>query len=120
MKTLAQQRSQFALEKLASLEVNQKQFTTEVTGFPSLVLQNGFGQAIAFNLSKKDVREKAAIVELIRQWLVKVGKLKAISKRELLMELSKMSATEYLAAQREALAFLEWVKRYANAGLFSD
>ena len=119
MRTLAQQRSQFALEKLASLQVDPTKFKTEVTGFPSLVLQNGFGQAVAFNLSKK-VEEKETIVELVRQWLVDTKKLNAKSNREFLMELSRMSVSKYLSAQREALAFLDWVKRYANAGLFGD
>jgi CRISPR-associated protein Cmr5 len=119
MRTLAQQRSQFALEKLAALRVDKDQFTREVTSFPSLVLQNGFGQAMAFNLSK-EVKEKAEIVALIRQWLVSRRKLEAKDNREFLLQLSKMPVTDYLAAQREALAFIEWVKRFANAGLFGE
>ena len=32
-------------------------------------------------------------------------------------ELSEMDQQKYLTAQKETLALLEWVKRYANAGL---
>jgi hypothetical protein len=34
-------------------------------------------------------------------------------------QLSQMDQQEYLRAQEEALALWEWVKRYANAGIFS-
>lgn len=35
--------------------------------------------------------------------------------KEMVKSLSEMSQQEYLTAQGETLALLEWVKRYANA-----
>jgi len=117
MRTLAQERSRFALQKLAQLGVSEEDFIREVTGFPSLVLQNGFGQALAFNLSK-DVKEKTAVVNLVREWLHERRHVRAANNRQFMESLSQMEVGRYLAAQREALEFLNWVKRYANARLF--
>ena len=38
---------------------------------------------------------------------------------EFIKELSEMTQPKYLTAQKETLALLEWVKRYANADLRS-
>ena len=39
------------------------------------------------------------------------------SSKDFLEAISTMKQTEYMAAQKETLALLEWVKRFANADL---
>ena len=37
---------------------------------------------------------------------------------DVLKEINTMDTQKYVEIQRESLRFLEWVKRYENAGLF--
>ncbi len=115
MRTLGQERSEFALKKvLESKEITAlKNFSA---GAPSIILQNGFGQALAFWASKGKA-EHNALLDIIREWFneQKDFFIQADTTQDLLLKLSEISQQEYFAAQQEALNFLEWVKRYANA-----
>ena len=135
MRTLGQKRAEFALEKVLAIpEGKKKDFKTFSAGAPSMILQNGFGQALAFWLSKgtdKDLKTKEddkhiVLFDMIWKWLPYekddvenrfVEKDKAKTRTDLIRQLSGMDQNKYLAAQKETLALLEWVKRYANADL---
>ena len=135
MRTLGQKRAEFALEKVLAIpEGRKKDFKSFSAGAPSMILQNGFGQALAFWLSKgtdKDLKIKEedkhiVLFDMIWKWLphekddVKnrfVEKDKAKTRTDLIRQLSSMDQIKYLTAQKETLALLEWVKRYANAEL---
>jgi CRISPR-associated protein Cmr5 len=113
--TIAQQRSAFALKKVQS--ANADKFDKLVAGLPAMILQNGFGQSMAFLLAKgKDHHHQA--FDIVREWLVNRKLLSANRGDQFMSELSSLPQEKYLRAQEEALAVLEWVKRYANAGLF--
>jgi len=121
MQTLAQKRSAFALDGLRDLGLNADKmdnFATFTAGLPAMVLQNGFGLTLAFLLAKGKNEHMQAFL-LIWEWLSDLGLLNATKKEEVLTSLAMMSQQDYLQAQAEALALLEWVKRYANAGLFT-
>ena len=135
MRTLGQKRAEYALEKVLDIPADKKKdFKSFSAGAPSMILQNGFGQALAFWLSKgtdkelkiKEDDKHITLFDMIWKWLyyekddVKnefVDKDKAKTRTEFIGGLSKMDQDKYLAAQKETLALLEWVKRYANAGL---
>ncbi len=129
--TLAQQRAAFSLEQLENLQCKRDDFKSFAAGLPSMILQNGFGQALAF-LAAKGSKEQAgqikfktedkhyAALEIILAWLVDRKLLAAADEKEQIMQISKMEQTDYLRAQRETLAMLEWLKRYANAALFPE
>ena len=136
MRTLGQKRAEYALEKVLAIPEGKKKqdFKPFSAGAPSLILQNGFGQALAFWLSKgtdkelkiKEDDKHIALFDMIWKWLPYekddvrnefVDKDKAKTRTEFIRQLSKMDQDKYLAAQKETLALLEWVKRYANAGL---
>ena len=122
MRALAQERAKFALnEVLKSKSIDKlKPFTA---GAPTMILQNGFGQAIAFWLSKtssKNKKEKKKfefIIETIREWLSKNGFIKSdVDNNEKFVEaITELSQEDYLSAQMETLKLLEWIKRYASA-----
>ena len=78
-----------------------------------MILMNGFGQTLAFMVAKGD--EKYNLVfNLMKAWLVENKNLVPVGHpRDFLKNISRLSQEKYMDAQKEALAFLEWVKRYA-------
>ena len=127
MRTIAQERARYALDKVLKLNNGlRKEFKTFSAGIPSMILQNGFGQVLAFLLAKgtdKDLKPKKndkniEMLKIIREWLVdKVGYAKGGDLKEFVENINEMSQQEYLSAQEETLKLLEWVKRYANSFL---
>ncbi len=125
--TLAQQRSAFALERIEQPIKDRLKFGKLVAGLPAMILQNGFGQTLAFLLSKAtdknldiDKLDKHFLAfDMIARWLKQDGILNDAEPIDVMKALSEMPQDQYLRAQEEAMSVLEWVKRYANAGLFS-
>lgn len=125
--TLAQERSRFALEKVRALQGDRKKFGTFAQGLPAMVKQNGFGQTLAFLLHKgtdregrlDNSKEHTQAFRILAAWLQNRGILPDVAPRAVMARLSEMSQQDYLRAQEEALAVWEWVKRYANAGIFT-
>ena len=124
--TIEQERSLYALQKVIDITAEAKDFTKLVTGLPAMILQNGFGQTLAFLLAKGTKDGKAShhekhilAFDVIAGWLAQQQLLHQTSHSSIMEELSKMEQRDYLAAQQEALKILEWVKRYANADLSS-
>ena len=127
MRTIAQERARYALDKVLKLNNGlRKEFKTFSAGIPSMILQNGFGQVLAFLLAKgtdEDLKQKKndkniEMLKIIREWLVdRVGYAKGVNLKEFIKNISQMSQQEYLSAQEETLKLLEWVKRYANSFL---
>ncbi len=127
MTTLAQQRAAFALEQLeehlSNLPANQcAEFGTFTAGVPAMILQNGFGQTLAFMLAKaggKETDKHHIAYAIITGWLCNRQYLQGNNPIEILRYINQqMSQADYLQAQRETLDLFEWVKRFANAELF--
>ena len=118
MRTLGQQRAGFALEQVYSRLTGKKQdfldeFKSLTAGIPSMILMNGFGQTLAFMVAKGD--DKYLLVfDMLQAWLEKLSWMKkANNRRDFLVAIANMEQGHYLMTQKEALSFLEWVKRYA-------
>lgn len=131
MRTLGQKRAAFALQQVLNNKCNSpKEFKNFCAGAPSIILQNGFGQALAFWYAKgksNEVDKHQVLLDIIMNWLnyqdgdVRNEFIQPCQKtKDMVAALSEMSQSEYLSAQGEALALLEWVKRYANALLKGD
>lgn len=128
MRTLGQKRAEFALNKVLEITKNlnekeKKDFKSFSAGAPSMILQNGYGQALAFWLSKKTDKH-LNLFDIVMEWLsydngkdVKNTFASKKERKEFIKELSEMNQSKYLSAQKESLALLEWVKRFANADL---
>ena len=120
--TLGQQRAQFCLEQLKKLDTAiRKDFKPFTAGLPAMILQNGFGQALAFLVAKSSddgLDKHKAAFQIMTAWLKQRGLLTGNSAGEYLENIALMDQRDYLHAQRETLAMLEWLKRYANAELF--
>jgi len=128
IRTLGQKRAEFALQKVLEItnnldEKGKKDFKNITAGAPSMILQNGYGQALAFWLSRK-TEKYFNLFDVVMNWLsydngkdVKNIFASKKDRKEFIKELSDMEQSKYLTAQKETLALLEWVKLYANAGL---
>ena len=122
MRTLGQKRAEYALEKVLKIPEGKKKedFKSFSAGAPSTILQNGFGQALAFWISKAKGDDKHSILfKMVKDWLIVNDFVKPQNNSDagFIKALSEMEQSGYHAAQKEALALLEWVKRYANADL---
>jgi CRISPR type III-B/RAMP module-associated protein Cmr5 len=71
MRTLGQKRAEFALDKVTNISPETKErFKPFSAGAPSMILQNGFGQATAFWISKsKGKDEHMAMFNIVKEWL---------------------------------------------------
>ena len=133
--TLGQQRATFALQALKAKlgkDVGKmdlhKEFPPLAAGLPAMILQNGFGQTLAFLLAKagdekdkkKDKKNDKHYVaySIIRDWLAQNSYLDKGDDYDVIRQISNMDQIDFLQAQRETLAMLEWLKRFANAALF--
>jgi CRISPR-associated protein Cmr5 len=118
--TLSQRRASFALEQVKS--IRGQEYDGEVRSYaaslPAMIQMNGFGQALAFCRSKrgqgKSDRAYQALYDLVSEWLIKEGQPYA-GKDDALAGVTSESMSAYRLAQTEALALLEWVKRFASA-----
>ncbi len=130
MRTLAQKRAEYALEKVLLVK-NKKDFRPFVAGAPAGILQNGLGQTLAFWLAKgtnkdgkiKEDDKHIELFDIVKDWMswqrndVHNNFAQERDRMVFVKELSKMKLHKYLAVQNETLALLEWVKRFAAADL---
>lgn len=63
-------------------------------------------------------KEHTQTFRILTAWLQNRQILNDTAPAAVMQQLSRMSQQDYLRAQEEALAVWEWVKRYANAGIF--
>jgi len=122
-----QKRSDFALKQLkdtfstgGNLTI-KKELANFIVGTPTMILQNGFGQTMAFLLSKckgkTDINDKHYFTfRTIARWSEKVSDEKVPSEKSGFFEaVSSLEQADYLRLQEEALKMLQWLKRYARA-----
>ncbi|MCB4205242.1 type III-B CRISPR module-associated protein Cmr5 [Deferribacterales bacterium Es71-Z0220] len=122
MRTLGQKRAEYALDKILKLECDRKEFKSFSAGVPTMILQNGFGQTMAFFIAKgtdKDLKinqkdKHIILLNIIREWVKDI--IPSIDEKTFINNLNIATQEQYLEAQKEALKLLEWIKRYANAG----
>ncbi len=120
MQTKEQKRSEFALKAIDDKDSFprgvDKDTANFIVGVPTMILTNGLAQTLAFLLSNKTKAKQYLVFKVIRSWLEKeVTTLKARDEMDFLSKFAKLEQNDYLAAQREALAMLHWLKRYARA-----
>jgi len=127
--TLEQQRALYALQTIqghvSDVDKDKRRYATLVRSLPSMVLQNGLGQALAYLLAdaRGDDRTPARrLYAELKQWLV--GDVSddrpepAYDRGSELMEaLMAGSRTDYQQAQLTSLALLGWMRKFADAYL---
>lgn len=133
MKNLAQKRAKHALDKVNEIiynhaNLNNKNFKSFAAGAPTIILQNGLGQALAFWASKMKsdrINNEKYILYVIKSWFANAEnpfkfKESNTDEKSFITNLINKDQAEYLEIQKETLAMLEWFKRYANAFLSEE
>jgi CRISPR-associated protein Cmr5 len=120
--TLEQQRATKAWELVSQVKEDprgtkfQNEYNSWVKKVPVLILTNGLGQTLAFLPSKGD-GAKERLYQHLSIWLM--GQMswspQAHQKTDLLECLIQEPSATYRRATVETLAFLNWLKRFADA-----
>jgi len=119
MQTKEQNRSRFALEMINKHFPQggvDKESANFIVGIPTMILTNGIAQTLAFLLSNKTKEKQYLVFKIVRTWLEQeIADLHAKTEMGFLQNFTQLQPGDYLKAQREALAMLYWLKRYARA-----
>ena len=122
MNTKEQQRSAFALQRIQDFGADgvSKNDANFIVGTPNMILANGIAQTMAFLLSKQkndQIVVEVKVFKILKKWLSReISSLSdAADDRNFLALFSTLEQNDYLRAQDEALALLQWLKRYARA-----
>lgn len=119
-----QKRSKFALDQIQNILNDGGRVPEEVANFivgaPTMILQNGFGQTMAYLLSKckgmVDPKEKHYFTfKVIAGWCERENNQISINPSVFFDKVSQLNQHEYLHLQEEALKMLHWLKRYAKS-----
>jgi CRISPR-associated protein Cmr5 len=124
-RTLEQQRAAAAWNcvrtvKDQGFEGFEKEYSALARGAPADIQRNGLGQTLAFWRAKgKGSRANAQLFTHVSEWVV--GQLRITGHDHLLTWVMQSATTEqYRHATVEAMAFLAWLKRFAEAELKSE
>ena len=131
---LSRLRAQHALAAAQGLIPTRNQidnYVSHVEGLPARILRNGLGQAMAMERMKSptDLGHKL-LYEQMERWLIdgwptsplkakpdELGRASVRPEARLLIAIVKSDQDTYIRAQAEALAYLEWLKKFAVAFL---
>jgi len=115
--TLEQERAGYAWECIR--EVKDRKYADKYGSLarktPPLVQTNGLGQTLAFLLSKArgQDNEHRALYGHLSGWVTK----QMSWKKSLMEEVVSRDSADYRRATAEAMAFLMWLRRFAEAEL---
>ncbi|MDI9588743.1 MAG: type III-B CRISPR module-associated protein Cmr5 [Acidobacteriota bacterium] len=123
--TLEQQRAADALARTMALNAQSDEFKVRYRAYVDrlgvAIVTNGLGQALATERSgagpspdKDDERAHQALYDNVQEWLCRQGGVYE-SEPDLLQAITKHDEARYLVAQAEALAWLNWHKKFCRA-----
>lgn len=129
--SLEQRRAARALETVNEIkgEGYEGKFRSYVVRLPASIVMNGLGQALASELAaagrgeegKSDKEAHEKLYEAIENWLLAERKIyperSAERSDHLMSAIVSGSQDQYVLAQAEALAYLEWLKKFSQAFL---
>lgn len=123
-RTLEQRRAEFALEFInGQLQGDKEKLSTHIHKSPSLILQCGLGQALAFLLADagKEQKPSKILYEKLQEWLCgtpdEKHPVRVYEETELIEALIKGTRSDYFRAQEESLMLFNWLKKFAAAKL---
>ena len=117
--TIEQRRAAFALNEInatledaATSQSFRKEFRSYASALPAIIHMNGLGQAAAFCCAKGGTYGE--LYNILSRWMISEGQPLA-GQKNLLTGITVSDMYHYRVAQAEALALLEWVKKFALA-----
>jgi len=119
--SLDQKRAQLAEQKVKTPP--SEKYRSIVRNFPAMVQSMGIGQAIAFLMAKKEDEGHRELLNHITEWLFKENAVpwksdpppNAKEEEKLLQRLLAHESKVWWVAEREAVEFSIWLKRFAEA-----
>jgi len=136
MRTISQKVSEYALECISDIESKKfaGKYKSYIKSFPALVISEGLLMALAFTLSKSNLKDngkdgkgdkdaRKMVFVHIANWLEERNVISVSNPEEeyekVIEELSKMDVRKYRLATQEALKVADWLRRFAE-GLIKD
>lgn len=123
-RTIEQKRAERALKCVQEVKtdssIKSSEYVTLAKRAPANIQTNGLGQTLAFWRSKgKGKRGDASetIYQDVSIWVCERMKWSTENDKHLLVHLTECSTADYRRATVEAMAFLNWLKRFAEAEL---
>ncbi len=117
--TIEQQRAAFALAEIENIRKKygedkpfRKEFRSYASALPAMIHMNGLGQAAAFCRAKGGTYGK--LYHILCKWMIRPGQ-PFEREKDLLAGITSKDMYHYRVAQAEALALLEWVKKFSLA-----
>jgi CRISPR-associated protein Cmr5 len=102
----------------------KKEYRSNALKLPSLILTNGLGQTLAFLKSKgkRDLsKSEEKVYRDLEDWLKRPGVINwGTAQGELIERIMKINSDKYRLVTTETLAFINWLKRFADAALPKD
>ena len=125
--SLAQQRAQHALAAVTALAGQNPptygNYVSYVKALPANVRSLGLGQAMAFALAKckGDLTKPYGLLYAhVAGWICGRSIYDRATVQDFMAKLTGGNQTQYLHAQIETMAYLEWLKKFAVAQLKED
>ena len=102
----------------------QNEYCSTVMKLSSLILTNGLGQTLAFLKSKgkgEKTKPQEMVYQHLQEWLINIDVINwgSVKKGELIERIMLIDSNKYRLVTTEALSFLNWLKRFADAVLKS-
>lgn len=112
--TLQQKRAQNAWEAVEAVDKQsfKEYYGSLVRGLPAMIQTNGLAHTLAFLKSKGKAHHQSAY-DTLGAWVI--SQLKQPDKQDLLTYLLECQTNDYRRATTEALAYLQWLKRFVEA-----
>ena len=123
MQTIQQQRARYALERIGKVGAQGDAIKARASELPAMIQMNGLGQAAAFYRMKGEKHGHRPLYDILSAWLCRdANQLNYApepgiygSHGDLIDGITQSNQQDYRLAQAEALALMEWVKRFAKA-----
>ena len=114
LETLAQQRAKHAWEEVQKAKRRpefEKRFADPAKRMPARIRASGLGQTVAFMRAK----EGGEVLNALTDWCHRKGVVEQSSEDALLIDFKDGNAADLRYLTAEALAYLEWLVRFADA-----
>ena len=122
LRSMDQERAEFALKKIQAIlegtdPIHKAEVRRYLNNLPALIRMNGLGQALAFFRMKGEGTAHEAIYRMVGAWLCDASSKGRIfsESTDALSAITQSDMAHYMAAQNEALALLQWLKKFAVA-----
>lgn len=125
--SLAQLRAQHALAAITLLAAQKPSaygnYVSYVKALPANIRSLGLGQSLAFALAKCEgdlEKPYGRLYAHVTGWICKRPTYPGATPQNFMEKLTSGTQTQYIHAQIEAMAYLEWLKKFAVAQLKED